>query len=78
LRNIAQSAGVHIYSDSDDQVFASQRIFSLHARYDGMRTIKFPQKTSLYDPFAKRYIARNTDVVKMFVKKGETLLWVLE
>ncbi|MCB5251947.1 MAG: beta-galactosidase [bacterium] len=78
LRNIAQSAGVHIYSDSDDQVFASQRIFSLHARYDGMRTIKFPQKTSLYDPFAKRYIARNIDVMKMFVKKGETLLWVLE
>ncbi|MDD3926554.1 MAG: hypothetical protein PHT33_07835 [bacterium] len=78
LRNMAKSAGVHIYSEGDDQVFASQKVFSIHARYDGVRKISFPKKTNIYDPFSKRYVARNVDKVEEFMKKGDTLIWMLE
>ncbi len=77
LRNIAKSAGVHIYSEGDDQVFASERVFSIHAGYDGVRKISFPRKTTIYDPFKKEYVARNVDKAEKFMKKGDTLFWLL-
>ncbi|MGI6385430.1 MAG: LamG domain-containing protein [bacterium] len=78
LRNIAKSAGVHIYSEGDDQVFASEKVFSIHARYGGVRKISFPRKTTIYDPFKKRYVARSVDKIEVPMTKGDTLIWILE
>jgi hypothetical protein len=78
LRNMAKTAGVHIYSEGDDQVFASQKVFSIHARYDGIRKISFPGKITVYDPFRKEHVMRNADKIERFMKKGDTLLWVLK
>ncbi|MDD5599986.1 MAG: beta-galactosidase, partial [Victivallaceae bacterium] len=78
LRNIAKYAGVHIYDDGDDQVFASEKLLSVHTRYSGERTIKLPKMSNLYDPFKKQYIAKGVRELKLFIPAQTTELWLIE
>ena len=78
LRSIARQAGVNIYSDQDDQVFASDKMLSVHTRHAGERTIKLPKKCKVYDPFQKKYIAENVDEFKYNIPAATTELWILE
>jgi hypothetical protein len=78
LRNIARGAGVHIYDDADDQVFASERLLAVHVRYAGERVIRLPQASNVYDPFRKRYVAQKAKEFRVFVPAGGTELWVTE
>jgi len=78
LRSIAQKAGVHIYDDMDDQVFASRRLLGVHARYDGPRTIRLPGRCDVYDPFKEAYVAKSVSEFTVDLKQGGTGLWLLE
>ncbi len=42
LRGLARRAGVHIYSDGDDALFAGHNIITLHAANPGAKTIVLP------------------------------------
>ena len=78
LRNIARMAGVHIYSDSGDQIFAGTNLFSLHAAYDGKRDIKFLKSIDVYDAFSRKQIYQGVSKVSIDLKKGQTILWILK
>lgn len=76
IRNIAEKAGVHIYTDSGDQVFAGAGFIGIHAAYDGTRKIKLPCNMTLFDPFSQKIIVQNSDTVEIFMKQGYTALWI--
>ena len=58
---LAEKAGVHRYLDTADPVEANGRLFTLHTRYAGQKTIYLPVKTDVLDVFNRKIIARETD-----------------
>ena len=61
LRNIAEYAGVHLYSKSLDPVFANESFIVLHARTPGEKYILLKRKCDVVDFFNGQVIQKNVD-----------------
>ena len=61
LRDLYARAGVHVYSKTGDPVEANDSLFSLHARFPGTKTITLPGKTTVFDVFNRRVVAKDVD-----------------
>ena len=62
IRQVIERAGVFTYVDSHDPIEANEKLFALHARYPGKKTVRLPQKVeAVYDVFGKKIIAEDTD-----------------
>ena len=62
IQDVIRRARVFTYVDSHDPIEANEKLFALHARYPGKKTVKLPQKVSaVYDVFGKKIIAEETD-----------------
>ena len=61
FRELAKKSGAHIYLESGDPIEANEGLFSLHARWEGRKTIHLKQKTDVIDVFNRRMIATGTD-----------------
>ena len=59
LRDMYARAGVHVYTDAPDPIEANDRLFMLHARFAGRKTVKLPKRTTVLDVFNRRIVARN-------------------
>ena len=73
LREIARSAGCHIYTDSDDVLYASKNFICIHASTDGEKKIKLPKLCSLYELYEKRYYSHDSSDAVFNMECGETL-----
>ena len=61
LKEVAKSAGVHLFSEGLDVCEANTRFVSLHVRTAGLKTIRLPRKTTVVDVFNRRLVSRNVD-----------------
>jgi hypothetical protein len=61
LRDLYAKNGVHVYSRTGDPVEANDRLFTLHARFAGLKTVTLPQKTTVLDVFNRRIVAKDVD-----------------
>ena len=61
LRDIYARVGVHVYSRTGDPVEANDRLFTLHARFAGVKEITLLRKTTVLDVFNKRIVAKDVD-----------------
>ena len=61
LRSLAKRAGVHVYSETGDPVEANERLFTLHARFAGTKTVRLPHRTTVLDVFGRRIVARDAE-----------------
>ncbi|MDW8073749.1 MAG: beta-galactosidase [Nitrososphaerota archaeon] len=77
LRNIAKYAGVHIYSEDNDVVYANQYFLSIHSRKPGTKTIRLPRTTHVYDLISEKYVARDVSEFKVVMGPNETRLFFL-
>jgi hypothetical protein len=60
LRNIARYAGVHLYSDSLDVVYANNSFVAVHTNHkSGRRVIGLRKKADVYEVFEGREVAKN-------------------
>lgn len=75
IMDIYRRVGVHIYSETTDPIEANEKLFTLHARFAGEKTIRLPQKTNVLDCYAGRIIARNADVFKFYAPLHSTHLF---
>ena len=74
--DLVRRAGVYTYVDSRDPTDANERLFTLHARYPGRKTVKLPKKVAkVYDVFNKRVVATDTDTFTFDSKLHETHLF---
>lgn len=73
LREIARSAGCHIYTDSDDVLYAGKNFICIHASTDGEKKIKLPKSCSLYELYEKRYYSHDSSEAVFNMECGETL-----
>jgi hypothetical protein len=73
-RQLAKSAGVHIYNDRDDTLYANSGYLTIHANGKGVRTIKFPWPTRIFNAVTEESMAANTDTLTYDFEDGETLM----
>lgn len=58
LRGIARFAGVHVYSDLGDVLYATPDLLSVHTVAGGLRSFKLPQQVEVvYDLYGNKLIA---------------------
>ena len=77
LRNIARYAGVHIYSDDNDIIYANQYFLSIHSRKPGTKIIRLPKTTNVYDIVSETYVARDINEFTVKIGQNETRLFLL-
>jgi hypothetical protein len=78
LQVFAREAGVHLYGDRGDQIFAGAGWLGLHARVDGALTIRLPQCSRVVDGRAGKVIADGAEEFTIASKRGETYRWKIK
>lgn len=73
-RELARQAGVHIYNDKDDSLYANNSYVVIHADGAGMRTIRFPVEVDIFDAITEEPIVARVREVNLELKDGETRL----
>jgi hypothetical protein len=76
-REAARKAGVHLYSEAGDQVFAERRLLVVHAAGDGERLIRLPRPCTVVDSQDERVVAQHASEFRIRMRKGETAVWIL-
>jgi hypothetical protein len=76
LRAVARWAGVHIYSDAGDVLWANKSMLGLHTLAGGERVIKLPRRVSgVADLFAGKLIARDAAEFQVVLEPRSTALY---
>jgi len=73
-RELARAAGVHIFNDQDDVLYANKSLICLHVRDRGPRLLRFPVKVELRDPLSNELIVTSVDEWRQDFESGETQL----
>jgi hypothetical protein len=74
LRNIAQAAGCHIYSDGGDVVYAGGDFLGIYSPQGGSRTFRLPNHSDVFDLLDNRILAKNSDKFDVTMEPNTTLL----
>ncbi len=77
IRDVLKTAGVFVYSDSNDPTEANEKLFTHHARYAGEKTVRLPRRTTVLDVFGRCIVARNADSFRFDAKLHTTYLFYL-
>jgi hypothetical protein len=78
LRNIGRWAGVHMYSDAGDVLYANKSLLGVHTLAGGRRVFKLPGRApAVYDVFAKKIVARGAAEFEVVLEPGSTALYSL-
>lgn len=79
LRGLAREAGVHIYCEAEDPLYANDRLIALHTITGGPRTIVLPKKCRrVTEVFSGRVVAENTDRFEDTLAPPCTVLYEVE
>lgn len=76
LRNIARWAGVHIYSDAGDVLYANNSLLGIHTLAGGRRVFKLPRRApTVFDIFTRRAVARGATEFEVILEPRSTILY---
>ncbi len=78
VRNIARSAGVHIWVESDDALYADSGFVGLHAASDGEKRIRLPTDSRVFNAVSGEAAAMDGRTIVVKMKRAETVLFRLE
>ena len=78
LRNLARSAGVHIYSDAGDVVYADRNYVSIYAPTGGKRTVHLRQSARVTDAVAGKVIAESARDFPLEMAPNSTVILRVE
>ncbi len=74
LRTHLKEAGVHLYVDADDVVYAGNGWCCIHTEEGGDRTVHFPFPVTITDAFAQQNIAQDITQVELTLGPRSTTL----
>jgi beta-galactosidase len=78
MRNLAKMAGVHVYRDADDILYADRHFVCLHTGAEAAQdTLRLPQATPVYEVFSGKLLSAKADSVKLEVPPYTTVLYYL-
>ena len=72
-REIARYAGVHIYNESNDTLYANRSLVCIHPASAGDRTLRFPERMNVRDMLTDQVLATDVDEYTLVgLQLGET------
>ena len=78
LRGTARYAGVHIYSDAGDVLYANRSLLGVHSLSGGKRVFELPGRAeTVVDVFGSRTLARNVSAFEVVLEPRSTALYLL-
>ncbi len=77
LREFARDAGVHLYLETGDRVWADRGLLTVHAAFEGPRTITLPTPATVEDVRTGRLVAVDATEIPLTLRRGETAVWRL-
>ncbi len=78
LRGVARWAGVHVYSDAGDVLYANRSLVGLHTVSGGRRIIRLPARAAaVEDVFGKRTVAKGVTEFEVLLEPRSTALYFL-
>ncbi len=76
LRGVARYAGVHLYGEAGDVLYAGRELLAVHTVGGGARTFQLPRKAGVVmDLFTRKVVARNTRRFTVKLPKVSTTMW---
>jgi hypothetical protein len=78
LRQIARDAGVHIYSESNDALYACENFVALHSKSAGEKIIALPFSARVTDLFENKIIAESADAIRFQSPGRDTRMFRIE
>ena len=72
VREVARNAGVHIYTETDDNFFAGGKFLCIHADSTGEKVIRLPQSADAVEIYTGEVLGRDTDCLMFPMKAFET------
>lgn len=75
LRNLARLAGVHIYDDQGDVLFANSGFLAIHTAHAGERLIRLPRPATVTDAMTGEPVGRNVREFRATIPGQETRCW---
>jgi hypothetical protein len=78
IASLAQYAGCHIYTDSQDCLYANKNFIAVHAAYTGERKLRFRESCSPYEVYEKKYYGENVKEIILKMRIGETKMFCLK
>jgi len=78
LRAAAERAGVHLYSVSDDVLYADANFLVIHARTGGSKRLSFPQPVDCYEVFENKSYGSKVRELIFEMDFGETKVFCLK
>ena len=77
LRNVFESAGVHVYGQTGDQVFVNSRFAGIYCISSGEKVLALPRAYQVTDAFSGEVISPKTDTIRFQATAGETRCFTL-
>jgi hypothetical protein len=77
LRSIFRAAGVHIYNESNDVLYANKHFLAVNTDLGGLRTIKLPHKSDVMGLFKNKLLAQNTLTFDVNLKPKSVELFLI-
>jgi hypothetical protein len=78
LRAIAEFAGCHIYASDNDVIYANDNYITLHASKTGTKTLRFKQKSDIYELYENKYYGKSVDEITFDMVFGETKMFRID
>jgi hypothetical protein len=78
LRVFAREAGVHIWCDTGDRVYADRDLLAVHATFDGERTIALPKPCRVRGVRGEPAPAGPCTELRLSLRRGQTAVFRLE
>lgn len=78
FRALAREAGCHLFTETDDVIYASQGLILLHAAYSGTHRLFFPRKGRVFDLIGNESVPLRNRQLTLELKRGETRLYRLD
>lgn len=77
LRGMAARAGVHIYNERDDVLYANRSFLSLYVVEAGLRRLRLPVRTDVYDVYRGVTVANDAEAFSVDLPAKHTVLYFL-
>jgi hypothetical protein len=76
LRGVARWAGVHLYSEAGDVLYATRDLLAVHTVGGGERTFRLPRTAEVvHELLDDRPVARDADSFSVTLPPASTSLW---
>jgi hypothetical protein len=77
LHNIACQAGVHIYDDQGDMVWANNAFLAVYSQTTGQRIIRFPRSVTVDDAYEGKRLGADITSLNLDMGLWETRLFII-